>query len=113
MNCTGFVVTGSIGTSVNSIPLSVWMDIDSRNDGVSAYHFQINASGVLLDGIHYNDTNFSPDWDAIWEAKVADTDHGYSAEFRIPLSSLRFTALPIQSWGFQVRRAQCRDARRR
>ncbi|HVZ88563.1 MAG TPA: DUF5916 domain-containing protein [Polyangia bacterium] len=83
----------------------VWMDIDSRSDGVSAYHFQINASGVLLDGIHYNDTNFSADYDAIWEAKVADTDHGYSAEFRIPLSSLRFTALPIQSWGFQVRRA--------
>jgi hypothetical protein len=82
----------------------VWIDISSRNDGVSAYHFSINAAGALLDGIHFNDTNFSSDWDAIWEAKVATTDHGYSAEFRIPLSSLRFTALPIQSWGFQVRR---------
>ncbi len=83
----------------------VWLDIDSRNDGVSAYHFQINSAGVLLDAIHYNDTGYSADWDAIWEAKVATTDHGYSVEYRIPLSSLRFTALPVQSWGFQVRRA--------
>jgi uncharacterized protein DUF5916/cellulose/xylan binding protein with CBM9 domain len=82
----------------------VWIDISSRNDGVSAYHFSINAAGALLDGIHFNDTNFSSDWDAIWEAKVATTERGYSVEFRIPLSSLRFTALPVQSWGFQVRR---------
>ena len=40
----------------------------------------------------------------MWEAKVADTDHGYAIEFRIPLSALRFSALPVQDWGFQVRR---------
>ena len=51
--------------------------------------------------IHYNDTGYSADWDAIWEAKVATTAHGYSAEYRIPLSSLRFTARPVQSWGFR------------
>ncbi len=83
----------------------VWIDIDSRRDGVSAYHFSINAAGVLLDGIHYNDTSFSSDWDAIWEAKVADTGHGYSVEFRIPFSSLRFTAASTADWGIQVRRA--------
>jgi hypothetical protein len=83
----------------------VWIDIDSRADGVSAYHFQVNSAGALLDGVHYNDTSFSSDWDAIWEAKVARTEHGYSAEFRIPLAALRFTARPVTSWGFQVRRA--------
>ena len=30
--------------------------------------------------------------------------HGYCVEFRIPLSVLRFSALPVQDWGFQVRR---------
>jgi Domain of unknown function (DUF5916)/Carbohydrate family 9 binding domain-like len=82
----------------------VWIDIDSRSDGVSAYHFSVNAAGALFDGIHFNDTDFSQDWDGIWEAKVARTDHGYSAEYRIPLSTLRFAARPVQSWGFQVRR---------
>ena len=82
----------------------VWIDIDSRRDGSSAYHFSINAAGALSDGIHFDDTNFSTNWDAVWEAKVADTDHGYAIEFRIPLAALRFSALPVQDWGFQVRR---------
>ena len=32
------------------------------------------------------------------------TDHGWSAEFRIPLRVLRFPALPVQSWDFQASR---------
>ena len=82
----------------------VWMDIDSRRTGVGAFHFGVNAAGMLSDGIHFDDTNYTGDWDAVWEAKVADTGRGYSVEFRIPLSVLRFSALPVQDWGFQVRR---------
>jgi hypothetical protein len=37
------------------------------------------------DGLHFNDTEFTSDWDGVWETKVADTGHGYSVEFRIPL----------------------------
>jgi len=82
----------------------VWIDIDSRRTGVGAFHFGVNAAGMLSDGIHFDDTNWSGDWDAVWEAKVADTDHGYSVEFRIPLSVLRFSAAPVQDWGFEARR---------
>jgi hypothetical protein len=82
----------------------VWLDIDSRRTGVGAFHFGANAAGMLSDGIHFDDTNYSSDWDAVWEAKVSDTDRGYTVEFRIPLAVLRFSALPVQDWGFQVRR---------
>jgi len=82
----------------------VWIDIDSRRTGVGAFHFAANAAGMLSDGIHFDDTSFSSDWDAVWEAKVADSPRGYAIEFRIPLSVLRFSALPVQDWGFQVRR---------
>ena len=82
----------------------VWFDIDSRRTGVGAFHFAVNAAGMLSDGIHFDETAYSSDWDAVWEAKVADTGRGYAAEFRIPLSVLRFSALPVQDWGFQVRR---------
>jgi len=82
----------------------VWLDIDSRRTGVGAFHFGVNAAGMLSDGIHFDDTNWSGDWDAVWEAKVADSDRGYTVEFRIPLAVLRFSALPVQDWGFQVRR---------
>ena len=70
----------------------VWIDIDSRRTGVGAFHFAVNAAGMLSDGIHFDDTAYSSDWDAVWEAKVADTDRGYAIEFRIPLSVLRFSA---------------------
>ena len=48
--------------------------IDSRGSGTGAFHFSINAAGSLSDGIHFNDTEYSADFDAVWEAKVADTD---------------------------------------
>jgi hypothetical protein len=83
---------------------SVWIDIDSRRDGVSAFHFGINASGVLSDAVHFNDLDYSYDWDAVWEGKAADTPRGYSVELRIPLYVLRFEALPLQDWGLQMRR---------
>ncbi|HET6148486.1 MAG TPA: DUF5916 domain-containing protein [Polyangia bacterium] len=82
----------------------VWIDIDSRNDGLSAFHFGVNAAGVLNDGVHFNDVGFSRDWDGNWRGKVALTDHGYSVEIRIPLGDLRFQRLPVQEWGFQARR---------
>jgi hypothetical protein len=83
----------------------VWIVIDSRNDHRTAFHFSVNAAGSLFDGIVYDDTNFSSDWDAVWEARVANTDHGYSIEFRIPLATLRFSAVPVASWGLQIRRS--------
>ncbi|HVR63033.1 MAG TPA: DUF5916 domain-containing protein [Polyangia bacterium] len=82
----------------------VWFDIDSRRDGVSAFHFGINAAGSLIDAIHFNDVDYSSAWDETWQARVADTPQGYSAEFRIPLRVLRFDALPAQDFGLQVRR---------
>ncbi|HVR01764.1 MAG TPA: DUF5916 domain-containing protein [Polyangia bacterium] len=82
----------------------VWLDIDSRRDGVSAFHFGVNAAGVLSDAIHFNDLEYSADWDAVWEGKASDTPRGYSVEIRIPLYVLRFDALPVQDWGFELRR---------
>jgi hypothetical protein len=83
---------------------SIWVDIDSRRDGVSAFHFGVNAAGVLSDAIHFNDLDYSSDWDAVWQGRAADTPRGYSVEMRIPFYVLRFEALPLQDWGLEVRR---------
>jgi hypothetical protein len=82
----------------------VELDIDTRRDHTSAFQFRVNAAGVLADAILFNDTDSSNDWDENWEAQVARTARGWSAELRIPLRILRFSALPVQDWGFQVRR---------
>ena len=38
----------------------------------------------------------------VWAGKVAITAIGWTAEYRIPLSQLRFASSDVQEWGFQV-----------
>jgi hypothetical protein len=84
---------------------SITIDLDTRRAGTTAFEFAVNAAGVLSDGIRFNDTDVSADWDENWDARVARTADGWSAELRIPLRILRFDAsLPLQSWGLQARR---------
>jgi hypothetical protein len=82
----------------------VSVSFDTRGDGKTAFEFVVNPAGVLVDGLHFNDTNFSQEWDENWEAKTAVSPRGWSVEFRIPLRVLRFSARPVQSWGLQVQR---------
>src|SRR5215831_13437829 len=79
------------------------IDLDTAHDRRSAFHFQISAAGVLVDGLHFNDTDYSSDWDEVWEGEVAATERGWSAELRIPLRILRLHD-NVATWGFQVRR---------
>ena len=81
----------------------VTIDLDTAHDRRSAFHFQISAAGVLLDGLRYDDTELSTDWDEIWDAQVSVTPRGWSAELAIPLRILRLHD-GVPSWGFQVRR---------
>jgi hypothetical protein len=82
---------------------SVTVALDTRADGRSAVELEVNAAGVLADALRYNDTDFSREWDEIWEARTARTPHGWSAEFRIPLRILRFRDGQPR-FGMQVRR---------
>ncbi|HEY8038593.1 MAG TPA: DUF5916 domain-containing protein, partial [Polyangiaceae bacterium] len=82
----------------------VSVSLDTRRDGKSAFVFEINAGGALLDAVRFNDTDGSVDWDENWDARVDVRPHGWSSEFRIPFRILRFETLPVQSWGFEVRR---------
>jgi hypothetical protein len=82
----------------------VSVSLDPRQDGKSAFVFEVNAGGTLLDGIRYNDSEFSTDWDENWGAWVSVRERGWSVEYRIPFRILRFRTLPQQSWGLDVRR---------
>jgi len=82
----------------------VQVDLDTRGDGVSAFHFEVSAAGVLVDGIRYDDTSYSSSWDENWDAATEVGRQGWSAELRIPLRVLRFAPERRQTWGLQVRR---------
>jgi hypothetical protein len=59
-----------------------------------------------MDDTWFDDTRFSPDYDAVWEVKTTITAEGWDAEFRIPFSQMRFNLTPGETavWGFNVRR---------
>jgi Domain of unknown function (DUF5916) len=83
---------------------SVTVDLGPRGDHKSAFQFYVNVSGTLADGIRYNDTEYSSDWDENWDARTHVDGHGWTAELRIPLRVLRLSSLPVRSWDFQASR---------
>ena len=82
----------------------VTIDISSRSDRVTAFHFGVSAAGVVDDGIYFNDSDYSADWDENWEAETSIRKDGWSVEVKIPFRILRFDAASVQRWGFQVTR---------
>ena len=63
---------------------------DSYHDGRTAFHFVVNPAGVKLDAYDYDDVQEDMSWDAVWDVAVARDSLGWTAEFRIPLSQLRY-----------------------
>jgi hypothetical protein len=82
------------------------LSFDPRHDHSTAYVFHTNPAGVQMDDTWFDDTRFSPDYDAVWQVQTAITKEGWDAEFRIPFSQLRFNYTPgqVMVWGFNVRR---------
>jgi hypothetical protein len=82
----------------------LWFSIDSRHDHQTGFGFAINAAGVEVDMVHYDDVDDDLSWDGVWDSGTSIDDQGWCAEFRIPLSMLRFSAEEEQTWGFQFGR---------
>jgi len=87
---------------VDSPADAVTVEIDSYHDRRTAYAFQLNAAGVQRDLLLFDDASQDDTWDAVWTGDVAVTATGWTAEYRIPLSQLRFGDHEAQEWGLQV-----------
>jgi len=78
--------------------------LDPYHDRRSGYFFGINAGGTLFDGVLYNDVNDDSAWDGVWQGRTLRDETGWTAEFRIPYSQLRFSREDVQVWGVNFRR---------
>ncbi|ACY14650.1 DUF5916 domain-containing protein [Haliangium ochraceum] len=99
---------------------SDWLSVavDSYADRRTAFQFSINPAGVQRDLLLYDDTASDASWDAVWSAAATRNRDGWAAEFRIPLSQLRFSAQAADdgedddddadAWGLQVTRLVAR-----
>jgi hypothetical protein len=76
--------------------------VDSYHDRRTGYEFAVNPAGVKRDYAVYDDGNEDDAWDGVWEAGTQVDSLGWTAEFRIPLSQMRYTPGPTNTFGFAV-----------
>jgi hypothetical protein len=76
--------------------------IDSYHDRRSGYEFAVNPGGVKRDYAVYDDGNEDDAWDGVWEVGTQVDSLGWTAEFRIPLSQLRYAHAPANTFGFGI-----------
>ena len=76
--------------------------IDSYHDRRSGYEFAVNPAGVKRDYAIYNDQQEDDAWDAVWEVATTVDSLGWTAEFRVPLSQLRYVPRGTNTFGFGV-----------
>jgi len=82
---------------------------DTYHDHQGRVDFMTNPSGSKEDSYGPNGANLDPAWDAVWDVKTRIDSLGWTAEFRIPLSQLRYPQRDTaQTWGLQVWRQENR-----
>ena len=79
---------------------------DTYHDKQNAFVFKVSPSNVQADykisqsaGVVYDYS-----WDAVWESKTSIKADGWVAEFKIPLSAIRFSKKDMQDWGINFAR---------
>lgn len=91
----------------------VEINIDSYNDKRTAFSFSASVSGVKGDEyVSNNGNNWDSTWDPIWYLRTSIDDQGWIAEFKIPLSQLRFANQETHTWGIQFTRRFFRNEER-
>jgi len=76
--------------------------IDSYHDHRSGFEFGVNPAGAKMDASMSNDGDEDDAWDGVWKVVTVVDSLGWSAEFRIPLSQLRYADAPSHTFGFGI-----------
>ncbi|HEX2781893.1 MAG TPA: DUF5916 domain-containing protein, partial [Gemmatimonadaceae bacterium] len=76
--------------------------VDSYHDRRSGFEFAVNPVGVKRDYAMYNDQDEDESWDGIWDVGTRIDSLGWTAEFRIPFSQLRYANAREHTFGFSV-----------
>lgn len=90
----------------------VIIGIDSYNDKRTGYMFRLTAAGSMADGYVFNDGEEDWGWNAVWEGSSRVDSLGWIAEFRIPLSQLRYVPRGDNTFGVLIMRKVARTGER-
>jgi hypothetical protein len=113
-NPEGIIATDSRRDSSLDDTDSFRVLIDGLLDRQNGFVFGTNPAGIEFDGqvtregtgqnVAGGDGGLNKNWDAPWTVKALVGEFGWSAEMRIPFSSLRYGIDDVQSWGFNFER---------
>ncbi len=78
--------------------------IDSYRDRRTAFVFLVNPAGVKRDIYFFDDGEEDESWDAVWDVGTSRDGEGWTAEFKVPFSQLRFPDGEQHRFGFNVYR---------
>jgi len=79
--------------------------LDTFGDRRNGFVFATNAVGAKADTQIANEgRDVNTSWDAVWTVAARRTDHGWSAELRIPFKTLRFERGDAHIWGINFSR---------
>jgi len=80
----------------------VGVAFDSYFNRRTAFEFDVTSGGSKIDLVLRNDGTTDVNWNPVWDVKVSTDAEGWSAEYRIPLSQLRYARAPEQVWGLHA-----------
>jgi hypothetical protein len=86
--------------------------IDSYLDRRSGYEFAVNPAGVKRDYYISDDSREDISWDGVWDVATRIDSLGWTAEFSIPLSQMRFRAESDNAFGVMIMRDVARTNER-
>ncbi|HWL41104.1 MAG TPA: DUF5916 domain-containing protein [Gemmatimonadaceae bacterium] len=86
--------------------------IDSYHDRQTGYEFAVNPAGVKRDYYTYDDSREDVTWDAVWDVATRIDSAGWTAEFRIPLSQIRYPSAAEHEFGLMIMRDIARNGER-
>jgi len=113
-NPSGIIVSDSRRDSSLEDTDAFLIVIDGLMDRQNGYVFGTNAAGIEYDGqvtkegagdnFGSGGGAFNLNWDGSWAVQAQVTENGWSAEFEIPFSTLRYGQADVQDWGINFQR---------
>jgi hypothetical protein len=83
---------------------SEWLKVvvDSYHDRRTGLQFMVNPAGVKRDASIYSDNIEDATWDGVWDVATRIDSLGWTAEYRIPFSQMRFNENEEHTFGFGI-----------
>lgn len=82
--------------------------LDPYNQGQNAFYFGVTSAGVQLDR-YISPSGNDNNWNAVWRSSVDVTKSGWTVEYEIPFSAIRFPKTVVQEWRVNFIRKVQRD----